>query len=287
MPVVVTGADTPLGRLLLDRLVGAGLDLRATVEARADVQQLVDRGVKTAVSDLVDTERFGAVVENAHTVIHLRGSGSGGGAGEVLRGVPDVLAALPESGVERVVTITGFGLEAHPSLELLRGSGLDVVVLRVGVVLAPLQDPRAQRPRVLPPTRLIAPLYVDDLVGALVAADRLRAITGYVELDAVGPDVITAGGLDALLGTRRGILERWSDRGPQTRLAAYRRSSHVDVPMVGDRGEALGRLLGVHPMALTDVIAAVRSSQAPARRREMGSKDKGGKETKKPKKAAK
>jgi nucleoside-diphosphate-sugar epimerase len=73
LPVVVTGADTPLGRLVVGRLAGQGLDLRATVDSRDAVRPLVDAGVKTAVSDLVDTERFGGVVEGAHTVIHLRG----------------------------------------------------------------------------------------------------------------------------------------------------------------------------------------------------------------------
>ena len=43
MPVVVTGADTPLGALVIDRLVGAGLDLRATVEAR-EVRLRSERG---------------------------------------------------------------------------------------------------------------------------------------------------------------------------------------------------------------------------------------------------
>lgn len=239
MPVVVTGADTPLGAMVVDRLTGRGLDLRATVETRSRVQPLVDRGVKTAVSDLVDTERFGAVLENAHTVIHLRGGDAGAG----LAGLPDVLAALPDSGVQRIVTLTGFGLEAHPSLAALRDTALDVVVLRVGVVLAPLSDPRADRPHVLPPSRQVAPVYVDDLADALVAADHLRELHGYSEIDAVGRDVVTGRELDELLGTRRGLrdrLRRQPDAGP----------------MVGDRGARLEQLLGVRPMSLADAVAA-------------------------------
>jgi uncharacterized protein YbjT (DUF2867 family) len=252
LPVVVTGADTPLGALVIDRLVGAGLDLRATVESRDSVQPLVDRGVKTAVSDLVDTERFGAVIENAHTVIHLRG----GNAGAIRAGIPDVLAALPDSGVERVVTLSGFGLEGHPSLDLLRASGLDVVVLRVGVVLAPLSDPRAQRPNVLPASRRVAPLYVDDLAAALVAADHLRDLRGYTEVDAVGREVVTSKELDRLLGTRRGLADRWRDRGMHTGVAGYGRNGPIEVPLVGDAGEGLERILGVRPMPLVDAIAA-------------------------------
>jgi uncharacterized protein YbjT (DUF2867 family) len=257
VPVVVTGADTPLGRLVIDRLTGGGLDLRATVDTRDAVQPLVDRGVKTAVSDLVDTERFGAVVENAHTVIHLRGIS----ATDVLRGVPDVLAALPESGVERIVTLSGFGAESHPALAALRESGLDVVLLRVGVVLAPLSDPGAQRPKVLPPSRPVAPLYVDDLADALVAADHLRDLRGYTEIDAVGREAVTARELDRLLGTRRGLIERWGDRGLHTGVAAYGPNGPTEVPLVGDLGAALERVLGVRPMSLADAVAAaVRST---------------------------
>jgi hypothetical protein len=126
----------------------------------------------------------------------------------VLDGVPDVVAALPDSGVQRIVTLSGFGHEAHPSLAALRATGLDVVVLRVGVVLAPLDDPAAGRPAVPARTR-VAPLHVDDLISAIVAADRLRDLHGYVEVDAVGAGVVTGAELDRLLGTRRGWSAGW------------------------------------------------------------------------------
>lgn len=239
MPVVVTGADTPIGELVVGRLAGQGLDLRATVDDRDAVRPLVDRGVRTAVSDLGDAERFGAVVEEAHTVVHLRG----GGAGQILDGVPDVLAALPESGVARIVTLAPLG-SAHPSLALLDAAEVDTVVLRVGVVLAPLDDPRAAEPDVCPKSRRVAPLHVADLVSALVAADRLRDLSGHLTVDAVGRDVVTAGELDRLLGLRRSPL----------RLP--RRGGAGD--LVGDRGEALRRVLGVEPMPLAEAVRLTR-----------------------------
>ena len=237
VPVVVTGADTPVGALVLDRLAGRGLDLRATVDDREAVRPLVDRGVRTAVSDLVDTERFGAVVEGAHTVIHLRG----GNATAMLDGIPDVLAALPESGVERVVTLAGLGAD-HPSLALLDEAEVTTIVLRVGVVLVPLDDPRAEVPDVRPKSRRVAPLPVDDLVSALVAADRLRDLSGHLAVDAVGRDVVTGGELDALLGLRR--------RFSLSRAAAP--------DLTGDRGESLARVLGVEPTPLAEAVRLVR-----------------------------
>lgn len=198
MPVVVTGADEPVGALVVDRLVGQGLDLRATVSSREAVAPLVARGVKTAVSDLQDTERFGAVLEGAHTVVHVRGLLS------AVDSLPDVVSALPESGVARVVTVAALG-RTHTALEELRGAGVDVVLLRVVGLPGPRPVSGAVRP--------------DDLADALVAADRLRGLHGWTELDAVGPDTVEVGALRRILvGLAR---------------------------PAGDGGEALHRVLGV------------------------------------------
>lgn len=243
MPVVITGADTPIGERVVAALEGQGLDLRATVDDRGRVDDLVARGVKTAVSDLVDTERFGAVVEGAHTVIHLRG----GSADAALDGISDVLAALPDSGVARVVTLGALAGPAadHPALGALEEYDVDTVVLRVGVVLAPLVDPRAEAPTFDDPARLVAPLWADDLVAALVAADRLRALRGHLRVDAVGPDPITAAGLMELLGLQP---PRWRH------VAAAHVSSYGD--LVGDRGRGLADVLGVRPRPLSEAVEA-------------------------------
>jgi len=238
MPVVVTGADTPIGALVIDALCGQGLDLRATVDDRSLVADLVARGVKTAVSDLIDTERFGAVLEDAHTVIHLRGSG----ATEVLDGIDDVLAAAPDSGVERIVTIAGIG-SRHDALDRLDACEYDTVVLHVGVVLAPLADPRAELPVLPDPHLLTAPLWVEDLVAGLVAADRLRGLHGHRHLDAVGTDVVPAGELLRRLGAVPG-------------LGASAEAPAASYDLVGDRGAALQQVLGVVPRSLDDAVRA-------------------------------
>ncbi|HVE98426.1 MAG TPA: hypothetical protein VNA12_04525 [Mycobacteriales bacterium] len=239
MPVVVTGADTPLGERVLAALVGQGLDLRATVDDRGAVAPLVAAGVKTAVSDLVDTERFGAVVEGAHTVIHLRGVS----ADRVLDGVDDVLAALPDSGVQRIVTLAGLAGPAatHPALTALDEADVDTVVLRVGVVLAPLADPRAAAPTFDDPDLELAPLWSGDLVAALVAADRLRDLRGHLSVDAVGADVVNAGRLMELLGVRVPTRDRPPDPGWD---------------LVGDRGRAMAEILGVRPRSLSAAVQA-------------------------------
>ncbi|HVF20002.1 MAG TPA: NAD(P)H-binding protein [Mycobacteriales bacterium] len=246
MPVVVTGADTALGELVIDALCGQGLDLRATVEDRTLVADLVARGVKTAVSDLVDAERFGAVLEDAHTVIHLRGSD--GGPGAVLDGIDDVLAAAPDSGVARIVTIAPLGRDsaAYPALERLDGSEYDTVVLHVGVVLAPLTDPRAEVPPLADGAMSVAPLWVGDLAAALVAADRLRDVHGHLHLDAVGADVVTSAELMARLGVPVGVAPGAALGVPLPRADGQQ--------MVGDRSERLREVLGVVPRPLDEAV---------------------------------
>ncbi len=243
MPVVVTGADTRLGALVLARLVGGGLDLRATVDDRSAVAPLVAQGVKTAVNDLADTERLGAVLDGAHTVIHLRGADTG--AHSVVDGVADVLAAAEDSGVERIVTMAPLRSQATMAdggVGALKASGYDVVLLGIGAVLAPL-DP-GQRPPSWPATQRLAPFWVDDLAAAFVAADRLRGLHGVVDVDAVGSDVVTGAELDRLLGVRG-----WRrHRGP----------ARDELDLVGDAGSSVRAVLGIEPTPLSAQVEALR-----------------------------
>jgi nucleoside-diphosphate-sugar epimerase len=90
VPVVVTAAESPLGRLVVARLVADGAEVRAVVE-----RETADLGVPTALTAWDDAERLGAVLEGAHTVIHLAAS----------KRLPDLLAAAEGSGVRRVVVV--------------------------------------------------------------------------------------------------------------------------------------------------------------------------------------
>ena len=72
MPVVLTGAHTPLGEAVLAALRSAGVpEIRVTVPDPAAAVTTRALGVPTAVSDLSDPLTTGAVLEGAHTVVHL------------------------------------------------------------------------------------------------------------------------------------------------------------------------------------------------------------------------
>lgn len=89
MPVVVTAAETSLGRRVVARLRAEGAEVRAVVDKPAS-----DLGVPTAKADWDDAERLGAVMEDAHTVIHLAGR----------RRVRALLEAADGTSVVRIVT---------------------------------------------------------------------------------------------------------------------------------------------------------------------------------------
>jgi hypothetical protein len=101
MPVVVTGADSPLGAAVVAAFLAAApageqVELRATVRDRSAAAPLVAAGVRTAVSGLDDPLRLGAVFEAAHTVVHLDDPA---GTWDLL------LEAAEDTGVRRLLTV--------------------------------------------------------------------------------------------------------------------------------------------------------------------------------------
>jgi len=139
VPVVVTAADRLLGRAVVEALLAEGsVEVRATVRDRAAAPDLIALGVRTAVSDLVDPRRFGAVLEGAHTVVHLDDPPA---TWELL------LEAATDTGLRRIVTVL------DPADEVPPAAPYELVVIRTG-------DP-SPRP---------------DLVAALLDADRRREV---------------------------------------------------------------------------------------------------------------
>ena len=135
----MTGADESLGAAVVAALLAEGVpEIRATVAVRTAANALVERGVRTAALDVAtaDAERLGAVVDGAHTVIHV--------AGECpARTLLQVLEAVEETTVRRVVV---------PAAPSQFGASTTATSAEVLVVDAGL-------PR-------------DALVAALLAADR-------------------------------------------------------------------------------------------------------------------
>lgn len=104
MPVVVTGADRPLGRALVRHLAEAGVpDLRAVVRDARRAAPLRAAGARVSVGDLSDPLRLGAVLEGAYTVVHLDTGPDG--TGSPLDTWDWLLDAAEDTGLRRIVTV--------------------------------------------------------------------------------------------------------------------------------------------------------------------------------------
>jgi hypothetical protein len=138
VPIVVTAADSPLGRAVVEALLAEGVvEVRATVRDRGVAAELIGLGVRTAVSDLDDPRRFGAVLAGAHTVVHLDRPGETW---------PLLVEAAEDTGLRRIVTVLG------PADAVAAAQPYELVVIRTGDL--------TPRP---------------DLVNAVLDADRRRA----------------------------------------------------------------------------------------------------------------
>ena len=231
MPVLVTGAEAGLGRAVVARMLRTGGEVRVYLDpdrsSQADVDGYRRSGLKVARGMLEDEGHLELALAQVHTVVH-----AGGGAlddpATVLDDVASVVSAAMGAGCRRLVWASQLGASAteeNPYLRvcaeaeaLLADAPLETVVLRraltygphdalTGVLAAgvPGADTRARH----------APLYVDDLAAAVLAADAERGRTGpdHLLVSLAGPEVVTLERLVAGLAGLDGLRPR-DPRGP-------------------------------------------------------------------------
>ncbi len=227
MPVVVTGADGPIGRALIPMLIERGSEVRAHVPERRVAEALRRPGVKVAVGEPTDAELLTTVMSDAHTVCHLPAPAVSDSSGEeaVLDAARSALEAAREAGVSRVLFVSWPGASAGAANAILRvagavedeirSTGIQHVILRCTHLVGPGTFwvravgalARARVATVVGPgTQRVAPVYVEDVARALAAADdRASVASGTFGLQ--GPDEVTADEVVALLaGGRRRAL---------------------------------------------------------------------------------
>ena len=69
MPVIVIGADTPIGRAVVDALLPRRGEVRAFVSDPAEAAALKERGVKVAVGDVSDGSHIGGAATRAFCAV--------------------------------------------------------------------------------------------------------------------------------------------------------------------------------------------------------------------------
>jgi len=257
MPVMVTGADQGLGAAVADQLLASGGEVRTFLDATTvdddTAGVLRSRGCKVALGELDDEGHLESALTQVHTVAHC-GVGPLEDPAVLVLNAATLASALLGAGVRRLVWVRDLAVDgSNPYLTAQDEIGTlfaDLPVETVTLATAVRHGPADQLTRLLaagwvPPTEVDletphAPIHVDDVARAVVAADRQRTtvVDLHMRLGLVGPETMVL----------RDVLSRL--RAPGAPAAS--RSAGTAPPWVADwlSHPAAGRPVGPSPMSI-------------------------------------
>jgi uncharacterized protein YbjT (DUF2867 family) len=212
MPVLVTGAEERLGHATIERMLRIGGEVRVWLDAEisgdADAHEWRARGCKTAIGAADDEGRLEAALEQVHTVAHLAG-GPLADPGAATDQLATVVSAALGAGCRRLIWVTDLAVSMADELaspggyvsSLAERAGIvaelpmDLVVVRTGLRYGPddgLTRLLADHADALDAATPHAPVWIDDVAAAVVAADAQRGSGTQVriEVDLAGPEVV-------------------------------------------------------------------------------------------------
>ena len=127
MPVIVIGADTPIGAAIVAALLSRGGEIRVFVTDPAGGVALRAQGAKVAIGDLSDGSHVEAAAHNAFTAVLVEASAADGRPLAFADGTTGVLrawaGALRDAGVRRAIWV------GDPAPSLVAGSAAEVTVV--------------------------------------------------------------------------------------------------------------------------------------------------------------
>jgi hypothetical protein len=120
MPVIVVGADTPLGRAAVDALLPGVGELRVFVSDPDVIQPLKSHGIKVAIGDISDGSHVGGAALNAFCAV-LIGDAASDDRERSFADTPQAVVAawadgLADAGVHRAIWV---GDDAVPAATAL------------------------------------------------------------------------------------------------------------------------------------------------------------------------
>ena len=151
--VLVIGANGGIGRLLVDRLLEAGHDVRAMIREESQADALAEAGATPVIGDLEgDLDAVFDVGDQAiDAVVFCAGSGGSTGADATLRvdqhGAVRIIDRCVATGIDRYVQLSSIGADdpvsgpesmrhylaaMHARDRILQASGLDATIVRPG-----------------------------------------------------------------------------------------------------------------------------------------------------------
>ena len=154
MPVMVVGADTPVGEVIIGQLIEPDREVRAFVSDPSVGVRLKEAGVKVAVGDISDTSHVSSACLRCHTVVLVCEAGRDGreisfaaDAGELFT---QWALAVSEAGTKRVIWVTDHPVpEAQVPEQTTVGSALPPQ--EVATRVADLDDACSLPPSPTPP----------------------------------------------------------------------------------------------------------------------------------------
>ena len=110
MPVIVVGADTAAGAVIVERLVDPQREVRVFVTDPAIGQEMKERGLKVAIGDVSDDSHVEAASTRCFSAVLIAEAALDGRERSFADGPEDVLEgwamAVANSGVRRVIWVT-------------------------------------------------------------------------------------------------------------------------------------------------------------------------------------
>lgn len=220
--ILITGAAGFIGRHLVARLAAEGRRVRCLVPEHKLLPDFKLQAAEIITGNLLDEEVLFRVCSGVHTIIHLESAQWWGRLRDLERvelvGTRNLIAAARAARVGRIIIVSHLGASAASGYTLMRikgmvedmvrASGLAYTIIRSGIVFGEddaFVNHIAMMLRATPfiflmPGRgevLLHPLYVDDLVSALICAlDAVDIVDATVEIG--GPEYIS---LEDLLRT--------------------------------------------------------------------------------------
>ena len=109
MPVMVVGADTPVGEVIIGELTDPDREVRAFVSDPSVGISLKDAGVKVAVGDVSDASHVSAACLRCHTVVLVCDAGRDGREISFAADAAELFAqwaqAVCEAGAKRLIWV--------------------------------------------------------------------------------------------------------------------------------------------------------------------------------------
>ncbi|MBJ7458302.1 MAG: NAD(P)H-binding protein [Thermoleophilaceae bacterium] len=291
--ILMTGATGTLGRPLLQRLLGAGEQVRCLVR---EPRRLGPSRVQVQISlgNLADTTGLDRTLRGVDTVIHLAATTRDQPRGtiEELNGLATLrlLNAAKRAGARRFVYVSSFNASQSSAsrfirmqalaAEAVKQSTLEAVIFEAGIIYAPddpwikLMSELARLP-VMPVIgrgrAAFQPIWAEDAADAITATLLKDIATPGAPIALAGPDRLNQnqilkivmrhfGAQKPLLhlptGPARKMLDWQEQRFGQATLATWDQVALLQDSILSPRGTGDLSVLGVEPLPMADVLPA-------------------------------